>query len=168
MHTYDVFVNIVSCCLQTSGRLEKMKLVLIVLLCGSTLGCIPSDSKGGRPSDGKLKCYGCNSREHPLCSLDNWKYANQTVRRVLNKQCPGRLSSFCYLKLSQNSTKYTERGCFRNKFLDNSDATVGCIHEGSQYRVCLCAEDLCNSAPPAGSSLLMALFTYITSTVRSL
>lgn len=153
-----------------------MKLVLTLLLSGSTLGCIPmDDTRGGRPADGKLKCYGCNSRDEHLCSLDNWKFANQSVRRVLNKQCPGRLSSFCYLKLAQNGSKYTERGCFRNRFQDNTSAAVGCINQGSQYRVCLCAKDLCNSAPRRPPTftilappILMVLFTFITSKVRSL
>lgn len=145
---------------------------LALLLSGSTLGCIPSDVHNGRPANGELKCYGCNSDERPLCSLANWKYANKTVRRVMNKQCPGRLSSFCYLKLTLNHSGYTERGCFRDRLGDNRKATVGCFNY-EKFRVCLCAKNFCNSAPPAdlaglASPLFMLLLTLLTSKVRSL
>lgn len=154
----------------------SLSLLTLFFSSGWTQGWIPSDELPGRPQDGKLKCYECNSDVKPLCSQNKWKFANQTVRRVMEKQCPRRVSAFCYIKKFQNdSSEFTMRGCFRDRFKGGIKASVGCFNMGTVYRVCLSTGPLSNSAHRTfrvlpsltDNSLLVVAFYFITSHIRS-
>lgn len=130
-----------------------MIVISLYILLSSLILCQNRHREGSKPFNPDLAkakslvCYQCNSSNDdlfPLCESQNLRYWKSEEKTDLLFICPPNRKSFCFLEITDNSTRITRRGCFRDSDSRNIKIKTGCVDLGVSKRLCFCNTNKCN------------------------